>query len=230
MLRFSKKHTYSGVLICVEGIDGSGKSTQIELLYSWLKSKGADVILTQWNSSELISNTTKKAKKKNLLSGRTFSLLHAVDFADRLERTIKPALKAGFIVLADRYVYTAFARDVAREVDPKWVRNMYGFAIKPDMTFYFDVSPKDSLDRICSNRQPKFYEAGMDMKLSNNPYKSYVIFQNRIVEQYKNMIDEFGLIKIDAMASIHEKQKFIRQKVLELLKENKIVLEGIYEQ
>ncbi len=230
MLRFSKKHTYSGVLICVEGIDGSGKSTQIELLYSWLKSKGADVILTQWNSSELISNTTKKAKKKNLLSGRTFSLLHAVDFADRLERTIKPALKAGFIVLADRYVYTAFARDVAREVDPKWVRNMYGFAIKPDMTFYFDVSPKDSLDRICSNRQPKFYEAGMDMKLSNNPYKSYVIFQNRIVEQYKSMIDEFGLIKIDAMASIHEKQKFIRQKVVELLKENKIVLEGIYEQ
>ena len=225
MLRFSKKHTYSGVLICVEGIDGSGKSTQIELLHSWLKSKGIDVILTQWNSSELISNTTKKAKKKNLLSGRTFSLLHAVDFADRLERTIKPALKAGFVVLADRYVYTAFARDVAREVDPKWVRNMYGFAIKPDMTFYFDVSPKDSLERICSNRQPKFYEAGMDMKLSNNPYKSYVLFQNRIVEQYKAMIDEFDLIKIDAMQSIHSKQGFIRQKVSELLKSRKILKE-----
>ena len=225
MLRFSKKHTYSGVLICVEGIDGSGKSTQIELLHNWLKSKGIDVILTQWNSSELISNTTKKAKKKNLLSGRTFSLLHAVDFADRLERTIKPALKAGFVVLADRYVYTAFARDVAREVDPKWVRNMYGFAIKPDMTFYFDVSPKDSLERICSNRQPKFYEAGMDMKLSNNPYKSYVLFQNRIVEQYKAMIDEFDLIKIDAMQSIHSKQGFIRQKVSELLKSRKILKE-----
>ena len=229
MLRFSKKHTYSGVLICVEGIDGSGKSTQIELLNSWLKSRGADVILTQWNSSELIANTTKKAKKKNLLSGRTFSLLHAVDFADRLERTIKPALKAGFIVLADRYVYTAFARDVAREVDPKWVRNMYGFAIKPDLTFYFDVSPKDSLNRICSNRQPKFYEAGMDMKLSNNPYKSYVIFQNRIVEQYKNMIEELGLIKLDALASLHEKQKFIREKVNELLVKNKIILKDIYE-
>ncbi len=223
MLRFSKKHTYSGVLICVEGIDGSGKSTQIELLHSWLKSKNIDVILTQWNSSELISNTTKKAKKKNLLSGRTFSLLHAVDFADRLERTIKPALKAGFVVLADRYVYTAFARDVAREVDPRWVRNMYGFAIKPDMTFYFDVSPKDSLERICSNRQPKFYEAGMDMKLSNNPYKSYVLFQNRIVEQYKSMIDEFDLIKIDALETIHDKQKFIRQKVFELLKSRKIL-------
>ena len=222
MLRFSKKHNYSGVLICVEGIDGSGKSTQIELLYNWLNSIKVDTILTQWNSSELIAKTTKKAKKKNLLSGRTFSLLHAVDFADRLEKTIKPALKAGFVVLADRYVYTAFARDVAREVDPKWVRNMYGFAIKPDLTFYFDVSPKDSLDRICSNRQPKFYEAGMDMKLSNNPYKSYIIFQNRIVEQYKSMVDEFGLIKIDALKSIREKQLFIRKKVVEVLKENKI--------
>ena len=222
MLRFSKKHSYPGILICVEGIDGAGKSTQIELLYNRLKSKNIDVILTQWNSSELIANTTKKAKKKNLLSGRTFSLLHAVDFADRLERTIKPALKAGFVVLADRYVYTAFARDVAGDVDPKWVRNLYGFAIKPDITFYFDVSPRDSLDRICSNRQPNFYEAGMDMKLSNNPYKSYVLFQNRIVEQYKNMIDEYGLIKVDATQSIHEKQQFIRKKVTEVLKQNNI--------
>lgn len=229
MLRFSKNHEYKGVLICVEGIDGSGKSTQIELLHSWLNSINIDTVLTQWNSSELISNTTKKAKKKNLLSGRTFSLLHAVDFADRLERTIKPALKAGFVVLADRYVYTAFARDAAREVDPKWVRNMYSFAIKPDITFYFDVSPKDSLERICSNRQPKFYEAGMDMKLSNNPYKSYVIFQNRIVEQYKRMVDEYGLIKIDAMDSIHNKQKFIREKIIKLLEERKILKEN-YEQ
>ncbi|MBR3604401.1 MAG: dTMP kinase [Candidatus Gastranaerophilales bacterium] len=225
MLRFSKKHNYDGLLICVEGIDGSGKTTQIELLYDWLKNKGVDVILTQWNSSELIANTTKKAKKKNLLSGRTFSLLHAVDFADRLEQTIKPALKAGFIVLADRYFYTALARDVARGVDKTWVRNMYDFAIEPDLTFYFDVSPKDSLERICANRQPKFYEAGMDMKLSNNPYKSYILFQNRIVEQYSEMIDEFDLIKVDALDSIHAKQAFIREKVVELLAKNKIKIE-----
>jgi len=226
MLRFSKKHNYPGLLICVEGIDGSGKSTQIELLYSWLKDKGIDVILTQWNSSELIANTTKKAKKKNLLSGRTFSLLHAVDFADRLERTIKPALKAGFIVLADRYYYTALARDVARNVEADWVRKMYSFAVEPDLTFYFDVKPKDSLERICANRQPKFYEAGMDMKLSNNPYKSYIMFQNRIVEQYQQMVEEFDLIKIDALDSIHDKQKFMREKVLELLKKNKIEIES----
>ena len=226
MLRFSKKHDYKGLLICVEGIDGSGKTTQLELLYSWLQSKGLDVLLTQWNSSELIANTTKKAKKKNLLSGRTFSLLHAVDFADRLERTIKPALKAGFIVLADRYYYTALARDVARNVEPAWVRNMYSFALEPDLTFYFDISPKDSLERICANRAPKFYEAGMDMKLSNNPYKSYIMFQNRIVEQYQEMVEEFDLIKIDALDSIHDKQKFVREKVLELLKKNKIEIEG----
>lgn len=217
MLRFDKNHSLKGVLICVEGIDGSGKSTQLDLLYNWLKAKNQDVILTSWNSSDLISETTKKAKKKNLLSGRTFSILHAVDFADRLEKVIIPALKAGFIVLADRYVYTAFARDVARDVDKKWVRNMYGFAIKPDLTVYFDVSAKVSLERICTNRQPKYYEAGMDLKLSNNPYKSYILFQNRVIEQYKDMVDEYGLIKVDANESIHKKQMYFRKIVTELL-------------
>ena len=150
-----------------------------------------------------------------------------MDFADRLERTIIPALKAGFIVLADRYVYTAFARDVAREVDPRWVRNMYGFAIKPDLAVYFDVSAKVSLDRICTNRQPKFYEAGMDLKLSNNPYKSYVLFQNRVIEQYKNMIDEYGLVKIDANETIHQKQQYFRKLVCDVLKKRGIeVKEG----
>ena len=151
------------------------------------------------------------------MSPRTFSLLHAVDFADRLEKTIIPAMKAGFIVLADRYVYTAIARDVAREVDPKWVRNMYSFAIKPDLTVYFEVSAKVSLDRLCSTRQPKYYEAGMDLKLSNNPYKSYVIFQNRVIEEYKNMVDEYNLIKIDANDTIHTKQQYFRKLVEETL-------------
>lgn len=226
MLRFKNDHSLKGTLICAEGIDGSGKSTQMDLLYAWLKDKKLDVIATQWNSSDLIADTTRRAKKKNLLSPRTFSLLHAVDFADRLEKTIIPALKAGFIVLADRYVYTAFARDVAREVDTKWVRNMYSFAIKPDLTFYFDVSSKTSLERICQNRQPKFYEAGMDLKLSNNPYKSYVIFQNRVNEQYKKMIDEFGLVRIDALESIHEKQIKIRKITKKLLIERGLLKNG----
>ena len=224
--RFNELHNLAGTLICVEGIDGSGKSTQLAILRDWLKSLKQDVIFTEWNSSDLISQTTKLAKKKNLLSPRTFSLLHAVDFADRLEQVIIPALKAGFIVLADRYVYTAFARDVARGVDSKWVRKLYGFAIKPDLTLYFRVSEEVSLERICANRSPKFYEAGMDMKLSNNPYKSYVLFQNKIVQEYESMVDEFGLIKIDALDSIRQKQNFIREKVAEILTKNKFKLKG----
>ena len=211
-----------GTLVCVEGIDGSGKSTQLAILRDWLKAKNLDVIFTEWNSSDLISQTTKKAKKKNLLSPRTFSLLHAVDFADRLEQIIIPAMKAGFIVLADRYVYTAFARDVARGVDRDWVRNLYGFAIQPDLALYYNISAETSLERICSNRAPSFYEAGMDLKLSNNPYKSYVIFQNRVNEEYSAMVDEYGLVRIDANNTIHTKQVLLRKYVTELLQQKGI--------
>ena len=221
-MRLFKPHELPGTLICVEGIDGSGKSTQLAILRDWLKSKKLDVIFTEWNSSDLISQTTKKAKKKNLLSPRTFSLLHAVDFADRLEQIIIPALKSGFIVLADRYVYTAFARDVARGVDKDWVRNMYGFAIKPDLALYYSISDEISLERICANRAPSFYEAGMDLKLSNNPYKSYVIFQSRVNEEYSNMVDEFDLVKIDANNTIHSKQVLLRKYVTELLNQKGI--------
>ena len=220
MSKLTEKHHYDGTLVCVEGIDGSGKSTQLALLRDWLKDIGKDVIYTEWNSSELISQTTKLAKKKNMLSPRTFSLLHAVDFADRLKQVIAPALKAGFIVLADRYAYTAFARDVARGVDPNWVRGVYNFAIKPDLAVYFDIDPKTSLERICSNRAPKFYEAGMDLKISNDPYESYVIFQSRVIEEYKKMLDEFGIVKLDANDTIHKKQVEIR-KMLKAILQNK---------
>ncbi|MEI8377409.1 MAG: dTMP kinase [bacterium] len=216
-MRLDKEHILPGTLICVEGIDGSGKSTQLAILKDWLISLGQDVIFTEWNSSALISQTTKQAKKKNLLSPRTFSLLHAVDFADRLEQIIVPALKAGFIVLADRYTYTAFARDVARNVDPKWVRNMYGFAVKPDLAVYFKVPVEVSLERICANRQPKFYEAGMDMKLSPDPYVSYKIFQGSVLNEYDKMRDEYGLVKIDATESIHQQQIKFRKIVKEIL-------------
>ncbi len=219
MAKLTEKHNYEGTLVCVEGIDGSGKSTQLALLRDWLKDIGKDVIFTEWNSSELISQTTKLAKKKNMLSPRTFSLLHAVDFADRLKQIIAPALKAGFIVLADRYAYTAFARDVARGVDPHWVREVYDFAIKPDLAVYFDIDPLTSLERICSNRTPKFYEAGMDMKLSNDPYESYIIFQAKVIDEYNKMLDEFGIVKLDAKDTIHKKQVEIRRMLKQILKE-----------
>ena len=218
-----QKHGYDGLLIVIEGTDGAGKSTQVNLLKKYIENECYGCMLSEWKTSRLISDVINEAKERNLLNTTTFSLLYAADYADRLENVIIPALKAGFVVLLDRYVYTAFARDVARNVDSTWVRNLYSFAIEPDLTFYFDVTPKDSLDRICANREPKYYEAGMDIKLSNNPYKSYILFQNRIVEQYQSMISEFGLIKIDAMDSIHKKQKFIRKKVEELLMRNKIL-------
>jgi dTMP kinase len=222
--RLYESHNLPGTLICVEGIDGSGKSTQLVILRDWLKSLKQDVIFTEWNSSDLISQTTKLAKKKNLLSPRTFSLLHAVDFADRLEQVIIPALKAGFIVLADRYVYTAFARDVARGVDHDWVRKVYGFAVKPDLTMYFRVTEDVSLERICANRAPKFYEAGMDLKISPDPYESYKVFQKRVNDEYKKMIKEFGLVEIDANESIHKKQVFFREEVKKVLAKKGIVL------
>jgi dTMP kinase len=216
-MRLNQDHNLPGTLIVVEGIDGSGKSTQLAILRDWLESIGKDVIFTEWNSSALISQTTKKAKKKNLLNPRTFSLLHAVDFADRLEQVIVPALKAGFIVLADRYTFTAFARDVARGVDHDWVKNMYGFAIKPDLAVYFRVPVEISLERICSNRQPKFYEAGMDLKLSNDPYESYALFQNKVINEYDKMVEEFGLVKIDAIDTIHNQQLQFRELVTKIL-------------
>ena len=217
MSKLTEKHNLKGTLVCVEVIDGSGKSTKLTLLRDLLKSTGQDVIFTEWNSSELISQTTKLAKKKNLLSARTFSLLHAVDFADRFKQVIAPALKAGFIVLADRYAYTAFARDVARGVDPNWVRKVYNFAIKPDLAIYFDIDPQSSMERICFNRTPKFYEAGMDLKISNDPYESYLIFQGRVISEYQKMVDEFGLVKLDAKESIHTKQIEIRRRLKEIL-------------
>lgn len=217
-MRLDKQHNLPGTLICVEGIDGSGKSTQLAILREWLTSTYNDVIFTEWNSSKLISQTTKLAKKKSQLTPRTFSLLHAVDFADRLEHIILPALKAGFIVLADRYVYTAFARDVARGVNADWVRNMYGFAIKPDLAMYFKVPVETSLNRICTTRAPKFYEAGMDLKLSNDPYESYRIFQSRVIYEYDKMVDEYNLVKIDATKTIHEQQLEFRKIVNKILK------------
>jgi len=227
-MRLNKTHNLPGTLICVEGIDGSGKSTQLSILKEWLAETVNDVIFTEWNSSRLISQTTKLAKKRSQLSPRTFSLLHAVDFADRLEHIILPALKAGFIVLADRYVYTAFARDVARGVDSSWVRNMYGFATKPDLTLYFNVPVDVSLKRICANRQPKFYEAGMDLKLSNDPYESYRIFQGRVVYEYDRMVDEYGLIKMDATKSIHDQQLKFRKIVTKVLSEKGIKIDEKY--
>lgn len=212
------KYAPTGKLIIVEGVDGSGKSTQVRLLEKWLRYVGIPVFFTEWNSSEQVKEIISKGKKKNLLTPTTFSLLHATDFAARYERNIFPLLRAGYIVLADRYIYTAFARDVVRGCSPDWVRQVYGFAIKPDIAFYFKVPVEISFDRIVKGRPKfKYYEAGMDLNLSNDPYESYRIFQSRIVEQYESMVEPEGFTIIDGTADIEEQQRNVRQKVTEML-------------
>src|ERR671933_1567133 len=175
--KLTTMHDYPGKLFVVEGIDGSGKTTQLGLLAKWLTAEGHRVFVTEWNSSALVKAATKTGKKKNALTPMTFSLLHATDFADRLLYHIVPPLKAGMIVLADRYAYTAFARDAARGVDRRWVRELYSFAVKPDMAAYFRVPIEESVDRLMARRvKLKFYEAGLDMGWSSNAIESFRIF------------------------------------------------------
>jgi len=201
-----------GKLFIVEGIDGSGKSTQLDMLRKWLMGQGYCVAFSEWNSSPIVRNTTRRGKKKQLLTPTSFSLIHAADFADRMERQMLPALKAGAIVLADRYIYTAFARDVARGVPAQWVREGYSFAIQPTEAFYFRVPMDESLDRILSGRPKlKYYEAGLDVGLSKDPYESYKLFQGCILEEYEGMIDEFGLTVIDATLPLLEQQEQVRE-------------------
>jgi dTMP kinase len=218
-LTASRKQTsIKGKLIIVEGVDGSGKSTQVRLLEKWLRYRGIPVFFTEWNSSEQVKDIISKGKKKNLLTPTTFSLLHATDFAARYERNIYPLLRSGYVVLADRYIYTAFARDVVRGCDPQWVRHIYGLAVKPDIAFYFRVPVDVSFDRIVKNRpRLKYYEAGMDLNLSNDPYESYRIFQGRIIDEYESMVEKEGLTVIDGTKDIEEQQELMRQKVLEVL-------------
>ena len=203
---------YLGKLIVVEGIDGSGKSTQIDLLYKWLEAQGRAVYFSEWNSSELVKSTTRLAKKEHMFTPTTFSLLQSTDFANRWENRILPMLKAGVIVLADRFAFTAFARDVARGVDPQWVRNLYSFAPMPDIIFYFRVPLDVAVDRITSSRAKiKFYEAGMDLGLSENKITSFRLFQQRIIEEYDKMVDEYGFTVVDGTLEVQKQQKMIRQ-------------------
>jgi dTMP kinase len=213
----------AGRLIAVEGVDGSGKSTQLHLLEQWLRHQNLKVFKTEWNSSETVKEITSRGKKKGLLTPTTFSLLHATDFADRYERNILPLLEAGYFVLADRYVFTAYARDIVRGCHPAWVRKIYSYAAKPDLTLYFRVPVEVAVSRILAGRPKlKYYEAGMDLNLSNDPYESYRIFQGRIVEQYESMVETEGLVAIDANRGIEEQQIEVRERIKKLFGESKL--------
>ncbi|MCD5414275.1 MAG: dTMP kinase [Clostridiales bacterium] len=213
--------SYSGKLIIVEGLDGSGKSTQLYLLKCWLVNQDIPVFFTEWNSSSLVKKSTKRAKKLNQLSPTTFSLIHASDFADRYEKTILPHLKAGYLVLADRYVYTAYARDIARGCDSEWVRNVYEFAVKPDLALYFEAPLEVSINRIISGRtELKYHEAGMDLNLSSDKVESFKLFQGIIKREYDNMAEDEDFVIIDATKQIEKQQKKLRKIVTKRILNN----------
>jgi dTMP kinase len=213
-----RRHPYPGLLIIVEGIDGSGKSTQLQLVQRWLKNLNYKVFFTEWNSSSLVNDTIRRGKKKNLLTPTTFSILHATDFADRLMHLIIPPLKAGMIVLADRYVYTAFSRDVVRGVHADWVRELYSFTVRPDIAFYFKVPIEVSLKRILTGRAKlKFHEAGMDLGLHTDPVESFRLFQGKILDEYDKIAEEYGMTVIDAIQPIREQQRIVRDVVTKKL-------------
>ncbi len=206
------KRPYPGALVVVEGIDGSGKSTQLYLLKRWLEIGGYRIHFTEWNSSPLVKSATRRGKQRRLLTPTTFSMLHAADFADRCERQILPLLHGGYLVLADRYVYTAFARDAARGCSPHWLRNLYSFAPMPDITFYFRAPLDVAVNRIVAGRPKlKYYEAGMDLGISLDRAESFRIFQEKILNHYDQMMDTDHFVLMDGTVRVNKLQKLMRQ-------------------
>lgn len=207
-----------GKLVVFEGLDGAGKSTQNFLLKRFLESQKIKVFLSEWNSSPMVKSATRKGKKKRLLTPTTFSLIHCADFATRYVREIYPLLQAGFVVLCDRYAYTAFARDVVRGCERGWVRNLYDFALKPHISFYCRLPLEMAIRRILNGRAKlKYFEAGMDMGLSGELEESFRLFQGRIFKEYERIVREYDLEIIDASLSINEQQERVRKIVQEKL-------------
>jgi len=196
----NEKSFTNGLLIVVEGMDGSGKSTQAKLLFNWIRALGLPVHHTEWNSSPVVATATKAGKDSKRLKPQTFHLIHAADFADRWSKQIEPMLEVGGIVICDRYKFTALARDGARGVDADIIESNYSFAREPDLTLYFDIPPEIGYNRIVTGRPSlKFYEAGMDMGWTHDPFESYKILQGKIKAIYDDLVERGRIVRVDAL-------------------------------
>lgn len=204
---------YPGRIIAIEGTDGVGRSTQIRLLREWLEVQGWGVVETGWTRSVLMQPTIDLAKASNTLNKLTFVLLYATDFADRLEKEIIPALKAGFIVLADRYIFTALARARVRGVDRAWLRNLYGFAVVPHLVFYLKVDVDTVIRRVLQSGGMDFWESGMDMKAADDIYDSFRTYQSKLLREYASLAEEFQFRTIDARLPVDRIQQELRRQV-----------------
>jgi dTMP kinase len=200
-----------GFLIAFEGPDGSGKTTQRKLFKDWLRDEGFEVTTTKWNSSALIKPIIKARKQARVLDQQEFCLLHAADFRHRMQTEVIPALVEGRTVVADRFLFTALARDAARGLDLDWLLHVYSPLYWPDAVFYFSVSPETSGKRIASTRSPKYYEAGQDITNIEDPHESYQKFIGRVIQEYEALSTVFNFVKVDAEGPIYDQHVHIRK-------------------
>jgi dTMP kinase len=207
-----------GKLVVVEGSDGSGRSTQIARIVEWLEVNGHATVQVGLSRSSLVSEELEQAKQGNILAHTTMSLFYATDFADQLENIILPALRAGVIVLADRYIYTLMVRDLVRGTNEEWLKNLYGIALIPDAVFYLNVSPEELVQRnFAKNKALDYWESGMDLGLTRDLFDSFMKYQGLVGEQYKRLQSTYRFSIIDANRSpeeIHEELKKRMEDVL----------------
>lgn len=206
-----------GRLIVLEGADGSGRSTQVRLLNDWLEGHGYATVTVGLRRSNLVSAQLDKAKEGNILGHTTLSLFYATDFADQLENVIIPGLRAGFVVLADRYIYTLMARDIVRGADPDWCRSVYSIAIVPDVVFYLRTSPRVLVERNFQKRDSlDYWESGMDIGLSRDMFTSFIKYQRLIQSEFRKMADRYGFIEINGNRSIGRIAADLQSRVSEI--------------
>jgi len=204
----------AGKLIVMEGADGSGRSTQIARLRDWLEGCGHATVQVGLKRSTLVSEELNQAQKGNILSHTTLSLFYATDFADQLENVILPALKAGFMVLADRYIYTLMARDLVRGMDATWLKNLYGIALVPDAVFYLNVSPEQLVERnFAKNYALDYWESGMDLGLSREMFDSFLKYQGLMAQEFKKLQAIYGFTIVDANRRPEEINRELQRKI-----------------
>ena len=219
---YLKGREIKGRLIVIEGPDGSGRSTQVELITAKLESDGHAVTTTGLKRSELIGKGILEAKQKLPLGKKTLTLFYAADFADQLEHKIIPALEAGYIVLADRYIYTLIARATVRGTSRRWSHDLFGFATKPDLVFYLDVEPGELFHRVFQKYATlDYYESGADLGLSDDLYDSFVIYQRMMAREFERMEKRYGLIPVDANWPIAEVNRDLQSRIDRYLHEGR---------
>ena len=209
-----------GKLIVLEGTDGVGRSTHIGLLKQWLEKTGHAVLDTGMTRSALAGKRLRKAKEGHTLGGITMSLFYATDFADRLENEMIPALRAGFIVLTDRYIYSLMARAIVRGADPEWIREVYGFALKPDGIIYLRLNINDLVTRVLQSTGFDYWESGMDLHLGQDMYDSFVEYQKRLLGEFDKMVEGYGFQVVDASSSVEEVFESVKNRVASIVDGN----------